>query len=1144
MARQFDIGRQSEALMNQELWDQYKYLEYLNNIPRSTVSGPTPDSPEKEAILNGSLWLDKITSMTNADLKYFNNGVWNLLFADRFKITGHLLDEEEPLQPIPSQLWIDNNGVMRYYDKGEFKPIKATVADIGSINPQGFEDFIIINPLEHAGSTVIDNFSQYLFLNTPIVEWDITKSYSVQQGCIHDMHIYICRKDISPEDHVDISNKEHWTRLDFLNQFLVPNAEVDKFFIDGHFIHQKVGMTIMGPEGVPIQDPKETGYKQESNVCVSFPIEMIEGKKTSAVHVNPKRLHNITKKFIRIDKENPVIEIEEENTEFYGIQGGIGRLLLKTDDQYTTDYISAISSNIDCIKLTESTARSFDFIYAIHYSFADSKVKEGGTLYKKKIKLKDENYIWIDKVDPSKICVFAQGLYYEEDEANYWYDYETGYLYIREKLQDYQNLVKRFDFSVLYFPAIHRGRVNHVQYDEHNYFPDKGYRICIGEHPPKSKNMLAFLKGVQMNIGGQEVIYDPSDPTAIFIPSLTKEFVDANGEVYWCVAETDEYDINDEITHSLLRGRTKAIRKDPYGIVVPIYRDKENPVEGALYLDANEAPILFVDGVLTFQKEISVSDDHITIYGLKEGQDVVMLGDTNSANEDFLLDGTMIEFNSDRVLFEDSISYATIPTEMNDSIVVYLQNGILTDASAVYSSIEPKDEGANGEVRYCVNYTTDKWVIFNGKTGKWEEISPTETVLDPNLNREVPYIDILDKNSRGYSATRKSISFLQNLGEEYCTYYAYKYSDSIEKKLLMGYCYPNGEDGINNPDPKPGEPNQFKCNFKHYYTPGRNEISVYWNGIRQNLDSPYDINFENSKVKECRLDKNNEFVFAFDDKTKRGQALKAQEGYFTYYMEKPYHQTEAIALEREMTDEEKRVWTDKGYTVNLASRPTRNTLFYVIERCEGTESKACEKKVLTFKDSLAHTGAFSCNAYTTGDFILTRGNIRVFVNGYRQPFGAYQTLESIEEGTRVMRQAYNIVDSRTIQFQDPLIGGFGGNQGNDDEPRFEIGTVTSQDGTVEKKYYEVIDEILIETRRDFKLREITIPIKDNTGEFTAADGIPLDMFKTKDKIMIYINGLAYGKEYTIENNTIKLLNEEIKNLIGNNKTDVITFEWR
>ena len=109
---------------------------------------------------------------------------------------------------------------------------------------------------------------------------------------------------------------------------------------------------------------------------------------------------------------------------------------------------------------------------------------------------------------------------------------------------------------------------------------------------------------------------------------------------------------------------------------------------------------------------------------------------------------------------------------------------------------------------------------------------------------------------------------------------------------------------------------------------------------------------------------------------------------------------------------------------------------------------------------------------------------------------------------------------------------------------FLIGEVKQPDGTIVKKYHEVIDTIVIESRNDNKLREITIPIKDNSGEFGEEDGLPLELFKTKDRVMIYINGMAYGKEYKIEDNKIKLLNSEIRQMLGNSKKDIITFEWR
>lgn len=1141
MARQFNIGRGSEVLMNEEQHEIYRSLKFLNDIPNSSAVGPTPDIDIGEEIKSGALWIDDMTNESNADLKFFKNDRWNLLFNDRFKITGHLLDEEEPTGAIESQLWIDQDGIMRYYDKGEFRPIKATMADIGDVNPLGFEDFIIINQVDKAGDTVVDNFTHLLFAETPIVEWNGENNYVKNQGAIYRNRIYICRKDHTAAENINVTNLTYWVKLEFLNQFLVPDANVVKMFIDGHFIHQYMGMEVF-EDGQYVPDPNEEGWKKESNVCVSFPTEMIEGRVVNAVHVNPTRLHDVKKRFLVIDKANPVIEVEEKNTEFYGMKGGVGRLLMKRNNESKTDYISVTSNNVDCIKLSPKTANDFEFIYAVTYYFPDSRVKEKGALYKKKFKLKDENYIWIDIVDADRIAVFAQGLLYERDAENYRYDEATGYLYITEDLQDYDNMVKKFDFSVLYFPKVWQGKVNAVQYDVSNYFSGLGYRVSLGEMP-KDGELLGFLRGVQMLVGTGEVNYNPEDPTAIYFPSLTREFVENTGEAYWCVANTREYDINENVVFDLYRGKTRAIKDKKHGVIVPISRDKDNVPAGSVYLQMGEMPIMFVDGVLVFQKETRVYENYLTIYGLKEGQEVVILGDTNSTNEEIDIDGDELEFNSDRVLFEDSVSYATIPTEFNDSAIVYLKNGILSDASSVTTSIIPTGEGSHGEIRHCVNYTIDKWFVFNGVEGKWQEIPGNLMITDAN-GKEIPYVDILDRSSRGYSATRNSISFLQNLGEEYCTYYAYKYSDSIEKKLLLGYVFPNGVDGVSNNYPKPGEPTQFKTSFKHYYSPGKNELTVYLNGIRQNLLSPNDVGFSVSKSRECRPDKNNEFVLAWDDGSDRGLPIKEEDGYYVYHLQKQYKETKSLILEREITDAEKEQYENEGYKVVLVSEPLQSRIFYVIERCEGGEAKACERKVLTYKNAYSEKGAFASNTYDTAGLILTRGNIRVYVNGLRQPYGAYQTKESMEDHKRGMRQSYRIIDSQTIQFEDPLIGGVGGNEGTTTDPKFPIGDIILPDGTKERRYYEEIDEVVIEVRRDYKIREATIPILDNTGIFGLEDGLPLDLFKTKDRVLIWINGFAYGKEYKIENETIKLMNDEVRQFLGMNKKDCITFEWR
>lgn len=1135
MARQFNIGRQNEVLMNNKHYDLYRVMENYRQPPNpenpsepQVVATEEGVSAEEDRVYPNALWVDSYNNPNSSDLKYYdkNHNSWNLMFKDRFRITQELLSIEAPMNPVDSQLWIDD-GTLKYYHQGQFKPVKAVPYDAGSTNPLGFEDFIIISPMQATDNQVVDNFSEFLFAKTPILAWDTNnKKYELHEGCIHDLHIYMCKKPHTSSTSINIDNKEYWTRLDFLNQFLVPESRQDKFYVNGEFIHQKIGWE--NPDGTP--DESDTGYTIVTNTCVSFPVEMITGNFASAVHVNPTRLNNVTKKFIKVDKLNPVIEVPEENTEYYAFHGGIGRLLVKTDNENTTDYFSVISNDIGCIKLSHEVAKTFDYIYSVHYEFVKVRVKQPGKLYKKKFKLQDENYIWVGSVDPDRLCVFAQGLYYEKHPDNYIYDSTNGYLYIKEKLQDYRNMVKKFDFSVLAFPHVYQGPVSN------NFHPTLGFRINLSR-VPKSNNLIGFAAGVQLHMAGLEVTNDPNgDPKVKYIPSITPEMFLSNKEMYWAIVETDEYNSDNQKIHQLWRGKTKAIKNNKNNIVVPIYRDITKPVAGALYFGETDYPLMFVDGVLAFQKEIEIGNDYLTVYGLKEGQEVVLLGDSKENQQG--------EFEpSDRLLFEDTVSYATIPTELCDSTLVYVQNGILSDASSVYTSIQPRDKGSHGEIRLWINYSTEVWMQYDGYSRKWNTLDVDEIVIDPFTGKETPYVDILNQNARGYTSTRKSISFLQNLGNQICTYYSYLYADSIEKQLLMDYCYPNGKDGINNDYPTAGEPKAFSVNYRHVYTPGNNELSIYLNGVRQNLKNPHDIEHANSKNKECRTDRNNEFTMAIDDGTKRGKAFEAYEGYFVYALNKN-EEFKTVIKETAMGSTELNSYIAAGWKVDKINEPNQNVIFYVIEQCETGEIRACERKTLTYKDALASHGAFSNNTYTTGEFILTRGNIRVFINGIRQPFGLYQNLECLEIDKRTSLESYRVIDANTIQFNDILIGGIGGNEGDLNNPLYPIGEIINDDGESRTVYHNVIDEIVVETRRDLKLREITLPIRDNTGEFSEVDGVPADLFKTKDKVMIYINGLAYGKEYKIEKETIKLLNEDIRQQLGNSKKDVITFEWR
>lgn len=1158
--RHFNLGRQQETMLNEEHYNIFKILEpYLKNgNPNDPSSGPISVPGTIDEIRDGALWIDRSTDPTDSDLKYYSSGQWNLFFKNRFKITQDIISSNEPDDPIEGQLWIDTQGTLNYYYKGVWKPIKAVPDNLHEdANLEGFEDFIIIKSLTSSEKTLLDNFSSWLLSEVPVSNWEQGKEYHENQGCVKDLDIYICKTPHTATKDSAPGNQYYWTKVQKLFQYIVPNSYEDKFFLDGYFVHEKC--PIKEEDLIPTaitgefkanektaqnlerfkngheHDDTCQGFGAETNISITFPIDMVDGKTANGVHVNPKRLHSVTKKFIMIDKNNPIIEVPEENTEFYGFYGGVGKLLIKTDDPNTTEYTSIVSNNIDCIKLSRKVASIYDFVYAIHYEFLETKIKKLGSVTKKRQKLNDDNYIWIGPANRDRICVFAQGLYYAEDRdgisPTWSYNPETEFLYLSEKLQDYDNMVKTFDFSVVQFPERFEGKIT----DNFEVVNGKEmFRVNLPAGYPTSENFLVFSHGLALDVVAGEVVKHATNKRVLYIPSITREMVQNTDQAFYCVVGCKGTFDGKEV--DMYRGTAEAKYSRQYGVHIPIYTNPLYPVEGGLLLRDNEAPLLFVDGVLVFQKEIERGNDYITIYGLQEGQEVLLIADYKdpSLGDDEL---------SENLIFEDTVSYATIPTPQSDATIVYVSNSILSDASSVYTSRKPIDEGYHGEIRYHINYDADTWYRYNALEGKWIEIKPTEMYTDNITHEQIPLIEVLDKNARGYTHSKKSISFLQNINNEVCTFLAYQFSDSIEKPLLMGYCFPNDKDGVNvNSSSVLSDPQPFRTGGRHVYVPGRNELTLYLNGVRQNINSPNDIGFANSKNREAALGKYDEFVLAIDNDTKEGMPIPAEEGYHVYSLKK-WNAEKTIIPKTPLSDAQIKAYEAEGWQVDYISQPNRNVVFYVIEPCESGESKACDRTVLTFKNALANEGAYVNNTYQTENFLLTRGNIRVFINGLRQPYGNYTTLESLETDDPY-RMAYKILDQRTIEIQDPIIGGMGGNEGSQNNPLFEIGQIKQPDGSYTTAYHEVIDEIVIESRRDNKLREITIPIKDNSGEFGEEDGLPLELFKTKDRVMIYINGLAYGKDYKIEGNTIKLLNSEIRQFLGNSKKDVITFEWR
>jgi hypothetical protein len=1211
--------------MNSTHYDIFKVMEYYFNNPDDFNKGPQT-SNSSDGIINNALWFDN-HSGNSADLKYYDNGVWKLLFGDRFKLIMHMLDSTEPENPIEGQLWINSSGLLMYYKNGQFVPIKSNLSDVEDSNPLQYQDFLIINPLKYAEHTVMNNFSKFLFAHTPIEEWKPGTLYYYQQGVTYNGELYVCNREHYSSSVITIDNVYYWSRIDSLMQFLVPNTYTDKVFINGKFTPEKVGVVLddikkslyssfgvtfsyedtdvvhdsvrfdivgdggyydeavlvetegVTPDVVIPTITDDEGYINNTNISLYISnydlkrekdedgnylnTEYYYGKDedyklVTAVHVNPTKLDKITKYFIKLDKSKNIVPIPKENTEYYGIKDGIGMLLIESTSDQVFDYCSTIYNNEICIKVTDNVCSKYDYIYALHYNYV-SAVKKAGKLYRKKVNLNDDNAIYIGQENPNNVAVFAQGLFFQRDADTYEYNYEDEYIHFKDKLLDSSS--QRLDVSIIRFPNVFRGTITIDKYVDSNYITGRGYRVDLNEIPYNTDHCVGFVSGIQVD--NQDFFkFFSDDKAAVYFPEFSKDYITKHDEkVEWIIAETDFLQ-DSLVTEEMFRGKTvsKIINGE---VCIEITRDKTKATDDLPYLWYTESPILFVDGVLIFQKDITITENALLVNGLKVGQNVLLLGDTNKditlddiitkenivtnvqnfdssialeedptklkliedlksadGSVDILTDfvfedikylHSIFDFSilnlktSDNMLFEDDVSNVTVRTERNDTTVLYLKSGLICDTDAVITS-ELKSSGYHGEIKHLFNAVQDKWYMYNADAYMWEEISSTD-------------LPIITSNADGYTSHNNSLSILREIKDEkYCTYFSYVYSDTVEKPLLTGYCLPGGIDK---------NEIQYKLSVRHSYVPGRNEISVYLNGIRQTLTTPFEKDFAVSTNKECDLDHSNYFVFSNED----GTAINLYDGYYTYKTSKNGF-VDYMYKKVELTDTEISNIKATGTSIELVSTPNKNLLFYVIEPCETGESVACQRTILTFEDALSSKGAYANNTYSKSTLNLNKGNIRVFINGLRQPFGAFKDVD----GNII--ESYKIVDSHTIQVNTPLIGGQGGNLGNNTNPLFPINSADSTN------CYEIIDEILIETRVDYDLRELTIPLKYAQTTFTTLDGLPEDLFKTKDTIMIYINGYAYGNNYKNEYETITLQDSYLDNLIDNSGNNFITFEWR
>ena len=132
------IWRQSEQVMNDELYKIYQLTRHIADVPKEASEKP-------HAEVSGTLWYDSRKNELNAYDKLSEQ--WKTIFSQKFQIVDEITSDEPPADPVKGELWL-YNGVLCYWNGTTWKPVKALQQDASQFDFSLFENFLLMHPLQ------------------------------------------------------------------------------------------------------------------------------------------------------------------------------------------------------------------------------------------------------------------------------------------------------------------------------------------------------------------------------------------------------------------------------------------------------------------------------------------------------------------------------------------------------------------------------------------------------------------------------------------------------------------------------------------------------------------------------------------------------------------------------------------------------------------------------------------------------------------------------------------------------------------------------------------------------------------------------------------------------------------------------------
>lgn len=789
-------GRQSEVLFNGERHDVFEAVKHLIDYPKSAKATPV-------AKHRGALWLDQRTNQlyvwVGPGFKHerVRNG-WLPVFADKFQIFDEMMNDVPSSNPVVGQLWL-YNGTLMYFDGSSWQPVKTLEQSDSQFNISAFSDFQIYAPLNRVGSAVVSDLEleaqlemQRRYQNADpdlrtVLPVEISKRWNFGDEAV--------AQDVIDFDLNDVSY-----------QYLVPNMDVDRVFIDGkldnNYIRQS--KSVIQYKRSYLLD--EDGYSDNTPAISHI-------KKPSLIHTNPGKLSNIRKRIFKIDRTNPKIMCPAYNTEFYGFKVGDihGRFLVptKTVDEASCEYKKLLNmtneKNKEALqKKLEELGYSIDGLNA-----GDMRIESGD--YEKQtdgIYLSHEatnNYDYVLAITHEFSWLNATGQLRQGDNRN-----GSSSYYVPQRLGSVNIFVNGFDYEDTYYTWDHKNET-----------------VTLADDVSSSKNMDVAVLGVFAHeygfIRDMNIAADNKSARISTIHRFLKPLIFVNGEVLnrsqWqyydrnLMAETDKpgtsfilYGIHRDMCWTVIDMQKETVNYDKNGAAISSEIEDICIEDDGMVDKTDEFIDSFGQRAIPLPSDYSVKYEDSDTYRYKRPHIVLFVNGLMVKREDVYYDKTShtitcegLEPGMTYVILDDT-SRQLYTEDMEDGIMPSLSVGKI-DASIVYHDgfiiNEPSSyryEGSegfaatsalHGEIRAFRNAT--EWKIFNadkrddrkGIPGVWEK-------AEKGISSDVISF------SNTYSNGATSISIAKNLSElrnGELTIFGFKLANYIESPLTPVTCW-------------------------------------------------------------------------------------------------------------------------------------------------------------------------------------------------------------------------------------------------------------------------------------------------------------------------------------------------------------------